>query len=162
MVRDGIRILILGMMPTVACLPLASPRRRTHQRGHRGHARLPSVRMGRMGRMGRSAAQQQIGAMGEEVLPGEFSQSLGCGVWPAPYRVRAKKSSGPAAAPADIAGAAAGVRSNTFMILPFLTDKAFRRPQEGSLSGGWSRTAEACGGHLHGLPDRPVRLGGCA
>jgi hypothetical protein len=30
-------------------------------------------------------------AMGEEVLPGEFSPSFGRGVWPAPYRVRAKK-----------------------------------------------------------------------
>jgi hypothetical protein len=36
MTPAGIRIFISGTMPTVACLPLASPRRRTRQRGHRG------------------------------------------------------------------------------------------------------------------------------
>jgi hypothetical protein len=41
-----------------------------------------------------------------------------------------KKSSGPAAASADIAGAAAGVRSNTFILLPFSPHKEFRSQQQ--------------------------------
>src|ERR1700733_11118065 len=53
--EDGIRIFILGTKPMVACPPLASPRPRTRQRGHRGHARLPLPRRGRAraGRAGR-------------------------------------------------------------------------------------------------------------
>ena len=67
---------------------------------------------------------------GEEVLPG-FSPSFGCGVLPAPVRVRAKKSSGPAAASADIAGAAAGVRSNTFYSTLHSRAKGIPQPAAG-------------------------------
>src|ERR1019366_4424597 len=67
---------------------------------------------------------------GEEVLPG-FSPSFGCGVLPAPVRVREKKSPGPAAPSADIAGAAAGVRSNTFYSTLHSRAKGIPQPAAG-------------------------------
>src|ERR1700726_3930165 len=65
----------------------------------------------------------------KEILPG-FSPSFSRGVLPAPCRVRAKKSSGPAAASAEIAGATAGVRSTTFTVLLILAHSAFRSQQQ--------------------------------
>src|SRR5580692_1217596 len=63
-------------------------------------------------------------------LPG-FLPPFGCGVWPALCRVRAKKSSGPTAASADIAGAIAGVRSNILIVpLIILPRGALRRQQQ--------------------------------
>jgi hypothetical protein len=52
-----------------------------------------------------------------------FSPSFSRGVLPASCRVRAKKSSGPAAASAEIAGAAAGVRSNAFIVYLILANR---------------------------------------
>jgi hypothetical protein len=43
------------------------------------------------------------------------------------------------------AGAAAGVRSNVFIVLPFPYELGIRRLQEGPVSDGWSRTVEAGG-----------------
>jgi hypothetical protein len=43
------------------------------------------------------------------------------------------------------AGAAAGVRSNVFIVLPFPYELGIRRLQEGPVSDGWSRTLEAGG-----------------
>src|SRR5580698_6883071 len=85
-------------------------------------------------------------AMGEVVLPGEFSPSFGRGVWPAPCRVRAKKSSGPAAAPAEITrvqlpGSGATPLSYSFS----LRTRHSAVGRKGIPPDGWSRTVEAGG-----------------
>src|ERR1700735_2746439 len=68
---------------------------------------------------------------GEEVLPGVLTV-LGCGVWPASCRVRVKKIRTCRCDRRNYAGAAAGVRSITSILLPFLTNESFRRQQVAS------------------------------
>jgi len=74
-----------------------------------------------------------------------FSPSFGHGVLPAPGRVRAKKSSGPAAASADVAGAAAGVRSNAFIVLLILAQRGIPQPAAALFE-------RACGGRTRAQP----------
>ena len=72
---------------------------------------------------------------GEEVLPGEFSPSFGRGVWPTPCRVRAKKIPDPRRIRRNDAGAAAGVRSNVFIVLPFPYELGIPAPAGGARFG---------------------------
>ena len=84
--------------------------------------------------------------LGEEVLPGVLTILQ---TWRLAGTVpcTSKKNSGPAAASADIAGATAGVRSNTYMLLLIIAYRAFAAS---------SKALRACGGD--GLPgDDPFR-----
>jgi len=92
-----------------------------------------------------------------EVLPGGSHRPLAV----ASCRHRAvyeqKKGSGPAAASADIAGAAAGVRSNTFTVPLILANRVFRSQQQAFRArGGRTRArplrADAARGFLGSWP----------
>src|SRR5579859_1751388 len=87
-----------------------------------------------------------------------FSPSFSRGVLPAPGRVRAKKSSGPAAASADIAGAAAGVRSNTSTVLLILAQRGIPQPAAGLFERAGQDTGSAS--RLTSLPGFSQRSAG--
>jgi hypothetical protein len=89
---------------------------------------------------------------GEEVLPGEFSPSFGRGVWPTPCRVRAKKIPDPRRIRRNDAGAAAGVRSNVFIVLPFPYELGIPAPAGGARFG----RVESNGGG--GRAEREVKI----
>ena len=100
---------------------------------------------------------------GEEVLPGEFSPSFGRGVWPAPCRVRAKKIPDPRRIRRNDAGAAAGVRSNVFIVLPFPYELGIPAPAGGARfgrvesNGGGGRAEADGGGDARRHRDHPER-----